>query len=153
MSGNKNKSSFWRPVHLQAVFFLILYSIISKSIFIKSISSENNIIAFLVPYLFGVVAGMVFLYLFSHEDFFHFIKEVEQMQSKKENNFLKKYRHYGKVICTLVVAAVGGPVFAALTIRLLLNRYKYKYFLIAVGNITSTIIHVSTARGLFVFFF
>ena len=38
-----------------------------------------------MPYFFGVAAGIIFLYHFSHEDFFHFIKEVEREEKKKED--------------------------------------------------------------------
>jgi hypothetical protein len=145
----RSKEAFFKPVHLQAVVFLLMYSVISKSIFIKSISSVDNMVAFLVPYVFGVVAGFLFLYLFSHEDFFHFARDVEKMESKREYGLLKKYKHYGKVVCTLIIATLGGPVFSALTIRLLLNNYKHKFLILAIGNIPSTLTHVVVARGAF----
>lgn len=143
-----SKKKFFRTVHLQAAVFLIVYTIVSKVIFIKSIISPSLAVNFFVPYFFGIFAGMILLYLFSHEDFFHFIKEIERQEEKKENRYLGKYMHYGRILATLIVATVGGPVFAALTIRLLLNKVWYKYLLLAFGNITSTLLAVSLARGL-----
>jgi hypothetical protein len=147
------KKGFFRPIHLQAVVFLVVYTILSKTIFIKSIASENLAVNFFSPYIFGVAAGIIFLYLLNHADFFHFIKEVEKAERKKENNYLKKYLHFGKVLSTLIIATIGGPVFAALTVRLLLNKVWYKYLLIAAGNLTSTILGVSLAKGALNFIF
>lgn len=149
----KGSSNFFRDVHLQALIFLIFYSLISKTIFIKSISHPSLWINFLAPYFFGVFAGMVFLYLLKHEDFFHFMKDVEKREEKKEKKFLKKYLHHGKILATLIIATLGGPIFAAITIRLILPRYKYSLLLICIGNITSTIFTVGLSKGAIVILF
>lgn len=141
------KRNFFRPVHLQALFFFVAYTILSKAIFIKSVMSANLEVVFFVPYFFGVAAGFLFLYLFNHEDFFHFVKEIEKEEKKRERGYLKKYQHYGKILSTLIIAAIGGPIFAALTIRFLLNKYKYKYLLLALGNIVSTLVAIAIAKG------
>ena len=143
----KKTRSFFRPVHLHAILFLVIYTIISKAVFIKAIVSPNITVVFLVPYIFGVVAGVIFLYLLNHEDFFQFMKDVEKEERGKENTYLKKYLHYGKVLSALIIGVVGGPVFAAITIRFLLNKLWYKYVILAVGNIGSTLIFVSLTRG------
>lgn len=153
MTKSKHKSNkavkrgLIRGVHIQAILFLVVYNILSKYIFIKSVIHADILVNFIAPYVFGVVAGIVFLYLLDHEDFFHFMKEVEKEEKKKENLYLKKYLHYGKVACVLIIALIGGPVFSALTIRFLLNKFKYGYLLIALGNIGSTLLTVSIARG------
>lgn len=146
------KKGFFRLVHLHALTFFVVYSIISKTIFVKSIATKNPLISFFGPYTFGVVAGIILLYLLSHEDFFHFIKKFEREEEKKEKKLLKKYKHYGKVLSTLLIAAVGGPIFSAITIRLLLNKAWYKYLLVAVGNLFSTIITVVIGFSLFSIF-
>lgn len=149
MSKHKSsKKSFFRPVHLQAFLFFIAYTIVSKAVFLKSVTSGNMQIVFFVPYIFGVAAGIFFLYLFNHEDFFHFIKEIELEEGKKEKGYLKKYKHYGKILSTLIISAIGGPIFAALTIRFLLNKYWYKYIVLAVGNIASTAFAIFIAQGI-----
>lgn len=154
MTKSKHKSNkavkrgLIRGVHIQAIFFLVVYTIISKAVFIKSITSSNMFIVFLVPYFFGITAGIIFLYLFNHEDFFHFMKEVEKEDGKKEKKYLKRFKHYGKIISTLIIAAIGGPIFSALTIRFLLNNVWYRYILIAVGNIASTLFAIFFTGGL-----
>lgn len=141
------KFSFLKPVHLQAIIFLLIYNILSKTVFIKAIVSQSIFINFLVPYFFGVLSGFSFLYLLKHEDFFHFMKDVENQERGKEKIFLDKYLHHGKVLATLIIASIGGPIFAALTIRLILPKYKYQLALIASGNIVSTLISVGIAKG------
>ena len=147
------KKGYFRPIHLQAIIFLIVYNLLSKTIFIKSILSNNYLVNFFGPYLFGVVFGSIFLYLLKHEDFFHFMKEVEREEKGKEKKFLKKFLHHGKVLATLIITAIGGPIFGALTIRLLLPRYKYSLPLLYIGNIFSTILNVGIAKGLISGFF
>ncbi len=143
----KIKKPLLRKVHFQAFLFLIIYTILSKTIFIKSVTLSSVALSFFIPYVYGVVAGVIFLYLFNHEDFFHFMKDVEKKEEKKEKGLLKKYLHYGKILSTLIIATVGGPVFSALTIRFLLNRFWYKYLILAVGNIASTAMGVALAKG------
>lgn len=142
------RKSFFRPIHLQAILFLIVYNILSKTLFVKFVLSNNYFINFLGPYIFGVLAGSVFLYLLKHEDFFHFMKEVEEVEKHKEKKLIKKFLHHGKILAILIITTIGGPIFGALTIRLLLPRYKYSIALLSVGNIFSTILGVSLAKGI-----
>lgn len=139
-----------KPIHLQAIVFLVLYNLISKTVFFKSLSSNNLLINFFGPYVFGVVAGIVFLYLLSHEDFFHFMKDVEKIEKKKEKSLLKKYIHHGKILATLIITTLGGPIFGAITIRLILPKYKHNLILLAIGSIFSTLLTVGIAKGLIV---
>lgn len=144
---SKNKS-FFRPVHLQAIIFLVVYNIISKTVFLKSLLHSEYFINFIGPFLFSCMAGSIFLYLFRHEDFFRFIKEVERQESKKEKGYLKRFAHHGKILTTLIIATIGGPIFSALTIRLLLPKYEHPYVLLFVGNIFSTLFSTGLAKGL-----
>lgn len=143
----KKKSNFFRPVHLQAIIFLIFYNAISKIIFFKSIVHKNLLINFFGPYLFACIAGVIFLYLLRHEDFFHFMKEVEKVEEKKEKSFVRKYLHHGKILATLVITTIGGPIFGALTIRFLFPRYRYSFLVLCIGNIFSTAVSVMITKG------
>lgn len=137
------KKRFFSGIHLKAIVFLIVYSLLSKTIFLKSIATKDPLISFFGPYLFGIFAGMFLLYILNHDDFFSFAKDIERLEKKKERDLIKKYKHLGKILGTLVISALGGPIFAALTIRLLLNKAWYKYYLIALTNIASTVLTVS----------
>lgn len=149
----KNKKGFICPVHLQALVIIILYLIISKIVFIKFVTDPSLPISFLGPFVYGAVSSMLFLYLFSHEDFFHFMKEVEREEEKKEKGYIKKYKHFGKVIAVIFVGIIGGTIFAALTARFLLMNYKYKYLILILSMLFSTIVSVGIAKGLINFLF
>jgi hypothetical protein len=147
----KKKKGFIRPIHIQTLLVIIGYLLVSKFVFFKFVTGPNITEAFLGPFIFGVLTSFIFLYLFSHEDFFHFIKEVEKKEEKKEEKYLKKYKHLGKVAAVLVIGAIGGVIFAALTTRLLLINYKYKYLVLLISMILSTAFSVSLAKGIFSF--
>jgi len=88
------------------------------------------------------------LFIFSHEKFFAFAKDMEREESKKEKKYLAKYLHHGKVFATFVIGVIGGPVFSSLTTRLLLNNYPFKYLLVILANIPSTIVTVGVTHGI-----
>jgi hypothetical protein len=136
-----------RFVHLQAVVFLVMYYSVSQTIFVASMLSKNPWVNFFVPYTFGVLSGIGLLYLLNHDECFHFMKDVEKREKSKEKKLIKKYMHHGKVFATLIIATVAGPMFAALSVRLLLQKYKHPFALLAVGNIFSTILTVGLVKG------
>lgn len=133
--------------HLVAVFILGGYFVLSKVNLAHALINRNLLESFLQTYLFGVFFACVFLYLFSHDRFFPIAREMEKQQGKKEKKYLAKYLHHGKVLATFLIGTIGGPVFSSLTARLLLNNYAFKYVLIILANIPSTIITVGIAKG------
>lgn len=138
--------------HFVAVAVLIGYFTLSKVNTVHALMRSNIIESFLQLYLFGIFFACLFLYIFSHEKFFPFAKEIEKNEEKKEKSYLKKYLHHGKIFGTFVIGAIGGPVFSSLTARLLLNNYAFKYFLVILANIPSTILTVLATQGLISFF-
>jgi hypothetical protein len=143
------KKGFIRPIHIQTLLVIIGYLLVSKFVFFKFVTGSNITEAFLGPFIFGVLTSFIFLYLFSHEDFFHFIKEVEKKEEKNEEKYLRKYKHLGKIAAVMVVALIGGTIFAALTVRLLLAHYKYRYLILLISMIFSTAFSVVLAKGIF----
>lgn len=131
-----------------AVFILGGYFVLSKINLVSALTRESIFTSFLQLYLFGIFFACLFLFIFSHEKFFTFAKDIEKEESKKEKKYLKKYMHHGKVFTTFVIGAVGGPFFSSLTARLLLNNYSFKYLLVILANIPSTILTVAASRGL-----
>lgn len=125
-----NRKKLVKPIHLFAILFIVVYSIVAKYLYFRALYHTNLVTTYIIPYVFGVSATLVFLFLFSHADFFHFVKEIEKTEDKKERAFLKKFLHYGKILATVFIGVVGGPVFLALTIRILLKRFTHKYLLI-----------------------
>lgn len=135
-------------MHLQAVVLTVIYLVVSKIVFVNFVINKNILVAFFGPYIFGVLTSFMFLYLFSHEDFFHFMKEVEKKEKKKENEYLKKYKHLGKIAAVMVIGTIGGTILAALTVRLLLAHLKYRYLVLLIAMFFSTIFTVGIAKGL-----
>lgn len=145
------RRGFIRPIHVQTFFIIIGYLLLSKFVFFEFVADRDVTMSFFGPFAFGVLTSFVFLYLFSHEDFFHFIKEVERKEEKKEEEYLRKYKHLGKIAAVLVIGAIGGVIFASLTTRLLLTNYKYRYLVLMVAIFFSTVFSVSLAKGVFSF--
>lgn len=149
----KRKKSFFRLVHLQMVFVLAIYFLVSNLIFVRAISHTNILISFIVPLAYGVLSSFAFLYLFSHKDFFHFMREVEKEEKTKEKKFLNKFNHVGRILACILVSAIGGPIFLALTVRFLFKDSKTRYWIAFASTFITTIIMVALAEGLFKFIF
>jgi len=145
MPKSKFRKSLFKPVHLQTLLFTVAYLVFSKYIFIKSVTNENILISFFGPFTFGIVTTLVFLYFFNHEDFFHFLKGLKN----KENKYLKKYYHHGKILACILIGIIGGDFFLALTIRLLINKFAYKYLVMTIAVFISTLVSVGLAKGFF----
>lgn len=138
--------------HLLAVGVLAFYFIASKINLAHALQYQNTAISFLQIYLFGVFFAVLFLYIFSHEKFFPIATEIEKSEEKKEKKYLKKYIHHGKVLATFLIGILGGPVFSSLTARLLLNNHWYKYLVVIVANIPSTILTTGLGKSLVTLF-
>jgi len=138
-----------KPLYLEAFIFLLFYFIVSHIVFVRSLLQGNLFIMFLVPTIMGSIAGMIFLFLFNHEDFFKFAKIIEKRQEKREKKWLLKFRHSGKIVTSFALGIIGGPVLTALTVRILLKRYKYRYPLVAIINIPSALFSIAIAKGFF----
>lgn len=144
---NSKKRIHWS--HLMAILLLIGYFSLSKINLAHALLNENKILSFLQIYLFGIFFACLFLFLFSHDNFFPIAKEIEKEEEKKEKKYLKKYIHHGKVFATFIIGTIGGPVFSSLTARLLLNNANItKYFIVIISNIPSTIFTVGLTNGL-----
>lgn len=142
------KHSHFHWIHLIAVFILGGYFILSKINTVYALTRSNITESFLQLYLFGIFFACLFLYIFSHEKFFPVARDIEKQEQKKEKNFLKKYVHHGKILGTFVIGIIGGPVFSSLTARILLNNYAFKYLLIILANIPSTLFTLGVGRGI-----
>lgn len=152
LGGKVKRHHFFHLVHLIAVFILGSYFVLSKVNLVHALLYKSVLESFLQIYLFGVFFACLFLYIFSHEKFFPVAKEIEKEEEKTEKTFLKKYLHHGKILATFLIGMVGGPVFSSLTARILLNKFDYKYLLVILANIPSSILTVGISRGFIQFF-
>ena len=147
MPEKKLKNSFFRLVHLEALAVLGVYFLVSNYVLVSSVANGNMWVSFLVPLLFGVVASFVFLYLFGHQDFFHFIKKFESEERDKEKKYLDKFKHWGKIVACILVSGIGGPIFLALTVRFLFGEKENRYLMAFVATLMSTLLIVAVAKG------
>lgn len=136
-------------IHIQAVVVIILYYVFSKAVMIRSLYSNNFLIHFLGPFLYGTISGFVFLYIFSHENFFPVAREIEKEEKKKEIKWHKRLSHHSSRFICLVVGIFAGPILTAFTIRLLIHKHDiwYKYSIIIISEIISTIFYILLAKG------
>lgn len=142
ISKSRKKKIYWQALAVLAVYFAF-----SNTVFVHFAFLDNRVISYGVPMVVGAVAGVIFLYIFSHEDFFSFAKDLEKREMKAEKKWLKHFVHFGKLSTTFAVGTVGGPILAALTIRLLLSASRYRYVWVILANIPSTIFSVGIAKG------
>ena len=138
-----------RPLYIEATIFLIVYALASHFILLESAAFHNFFLAFLIPSLTGIIGSVVLLYLFSHEDFFKFARFIEVKEREYEKKWLKRLVHSGKIFASFAMGIIGGPIFGALTVRLLLKNYKYRYPLVAAINIPSALIYVGLMKVAF----
>jgi len=136
-------------IHFWAVATIVLYLSFSKIVLVY-FSPLSLWLAFLGPFVYGALAGLIFLYLFSHEDFFPLARQIEKEEKKQEKKWLKTFSRHGKLFICLAIGAIGGPLFGAITVRFLIHQHKfwYKYALIFFSTIISTILLVGIARGI-----
>lgn len=142
-----------RPVHLEAIVVIAIYFVVSNFVFVGSVFHSNIYVSFIVPFIFGLISSFVFIYLFGHKDFFHFMVNIEKEEDRIEKKYLGRFSRYGKLIASILICAVGGPIFLALTIRFLYPRSQRKYLIALISNLVSTIFMVGFAKGLFNFIF
>jgi hypothetical protein len=152
MSKIVTKHPHFHWVHLIAVFILGGYLILSKVNMVNAVLKENVFETFLQLYLFGIFFACLFLFIFSHEKFFPVAREIENEEKDKEKKYLKKYLHHGKILGTFLIGSIGGPVFSSLTARLLLKNYWYKYLIVILANIPSTILTAGLGKSFITIF-
>jgi|WetSurMetagenome_2_1015567.scaffolds.fasta_scaffold33719_2 hypothetical protein len=153
MPKTKPKKGFFRLVHLEALAVLAVYFIVSNYVLVSSVANESMWISFLGPLLFGIAASFAFLYLFGHQDFFHFIRKFEDEEMGKEKKYLNRFKHLGKILACVLVSGIGGPIFLALTVRFLFSEKENRYLMVLISTLISTLVIVAFAKGFWKIFF
>jgi|SRR3989344_3571944 len=134
-------------VHLQAVGLWIGYSVLTKILLGSQVASADLVRAYATTAVFGIAFSVTFLYLFSHERFFKFMREVELKAKKKEEGWIRRLKHAGKVLTTLVIGAFGSPLYIALVMRLFWPRSKYRYVAAPVLTVMGGWLILTVTRG------
>lgn len=144
----KIKKHKFHWIHLIAVFILGGYFVLSKINLVNALTRDVIIVSFIQLFIFGTVCTYLFLYIFSHEKFFPFAKEIEKKEEKKEQAYLKRYLHHGKILATFIIGVLGGPIFLSLTTRVMLNKFNHKYLFIFFTSFISTLFTLGVGKGL-----
>ncbi|QQG41763.1 MAG: hypothetical protein HYV90_00395 [Candidatus Woesebacteria bacterium] len=138
----------FKSVHIKAMFVWLVYSIITKGSFLTgSLRSGGILISYLLNIILSIFFGWMFLYFFSHEDFFKFAKEIENKNVKKEKQWERKLLHHGKLVTSFLIGVATGPLIGALAVRFLLPRFKYKYLVISFSSALGSALWLGVARG------
>ncbi len=153
MPKTKVKKGLFRLVYFQTVVALAAYFLFSNFVFLGSVAYTNIYVSFFVTLVFGVLSSFVFLYLFGHRGFFPFIGKFEREEGGNEKKYLHKFIRYGRVAACILVSAVGGPIFLALTIRFLFLKSENRYLMAFISTLISTAFMIAFAKGLFSFIF
>lgn len=138
-----------KPIHIEAVLIWLFYSFVTKGSFVIAFSkSISNINIFVLNIFFGSFFGVIFLYFFSHEDFFKFAKEIENKNKRKEKDLEFKLLRYGKLFSSILITVLSGPLVGALAFRFLLPKFKNKYMAIGFFSAVSVTLWLGIARGI-----
>lgn len=136
-----------RKVHLGATLLTAVYFVLGNTILIGFLNHPDPLVSIGAPMLYGAVMSVLFLYLFSHDDFFHFARKIEERQMVKEKKLVKRFAGLGKLSASFAIAIVGGPILGALAFRLLLRRVAAKYVLLIIANVPSTLFTIAITKG------
>lgn len=147
------RKGLFRLVHLEALVFLVAYFLISNYVLVRSVANVSIFVSFLIPLSFGVLSSFAFLYLFGHQDFFHFIRKFGNEEKGNEKKYLDKFKHFGRMMACILISAIGGPIFLALTIRFFYSKSEKRYLVAFISIMISTFFIVAAAKGLFKIFF
>lgn len=138
-----------KSIHFKAFAIWALYSLVTKGVFLIVLPKAFNLyFAFITNTIFDILFGVIFLYLFSHEDFFKFARQIERENQEKEGKLIKKFKHFGKIFSSLAATVIGGPMIGALAVRFLLPKYQYRYLLIGLFSALSATIWLGIGKGL-----
>ncbi|KKQ92699.1 MAG: hypothetical protein UT17_C0001G0078 [Candidatus Woesebacteria bacterium GW2011_GWB1_39_10] len=138
----------FKSVHLKALFVWIVYSVITKASFLAGSIKTEVMSAFSLNVFLSVFFGILFLYFFSHEDFFKFAKEIENKNIKSERRWEHRFLHYGKLTSAILIGVATGPLIGALAARFLLVKFKYKYLTVSLSSALGSIFWLGVARGI-----
>lgn len=137
-----------RKPNFKNIFIIIAYIVLSYLVMLYCLSHPNIIISFLISLSFGLISTAIFLHLFIHQSSSDFVKKLEQVEKKSETKYLKKFLRFGKFIACVIISLVGGPIFLALTVKLLFAKTSHKYRIAFIACILSNFIFIFFSKSL-----
>lgn len=133
--------------YVAVTIVLLIYVIATRAIFITALFYPNLAIALAVPTTIAGISGFLYLYFLLHEDRFKFIRIIRDKKIKTEEKLIHKFIKFGKLLTAWIIGFPAGPLFAALTIAILLSDFKYKYIYVVFISVMSILTSFCLARG------
>lgn len=133
--------------YLFVTVFLLLYVLATRAIFITALFYPNLTIALIVPTTIAGISGFTYLYFLLHEERFKFIRIIKDKKMKTEEKLIHKFIKFGRLLTAWIIGFLLGPLFAALTIAILLSDFKYKYLYVVIISTLSILTSLCLARG------
>ena len=126
---------------------LAIHGTLGWLLLLVATKSNNPYLSWALPLLYGVFSGLIFLYIFNHDKVIKIARIIEEKEEKIEEKWLKHFARSGKFITVFLMGMVGGPVLAALTVHLLLRRFRHKYILVTIIIVLNTIFYIGFLKG------
>jgi hypothetical protein len=136
-----------KRVHLTAIIIWLIHSFIEKALLVRMLTLSNTFLAYAIEALHSTLTALFFLYLFSHEDFFKFAKDIEKKQKKNEKKTLKFFKHTGKLIASFLICLFISNVLLALVVRLFYRKKSTRYWVAGIISFITGIIWFAIYKG------
>lgn len=134
-------------VYLQAFIVWAIFSFGTKLIFLKSIVTQNILLAYVPVSIATALYGVAFLYFLRHKDIFKFAEIIERKEKKAKKKWIRHLIEMGKVIALTLSALISGPLLTSILGKVLLRKRKYAYAVVFSVCFLATIIWLAVARG------
>ncbi len=144
----KSKYKYMKKRHfVEVVSIIAIHSLLSWVVWLVSVRSNLIIFTAGLPFVYGIFSAMIFLFIFTHDRVITLARLLEEKEEHVEEKFLKKFKHHSRIFTSLVVGILGGPILGALTTRMLLPRFPYKYEIVIISSIISTLFYLFFLHG------
>ena len=132
---------------VEVVSIIAIHSVLSWGVLLVSAKSDLVIFSIGLPFVYGIFSGIIFLFIFTHDRILKFARLLEEREEHVEKRFLKSFAHHGRILTSVAIGVFGGPILGALTVRMLLTRYPYKYGVVILSSLISTSFYVFFLQG------
>lgn len=135
-----------RRLNRKDTFIFVAFIVISYLITFYCLAHPNIIFGSISLIFFNSLSSLIFIYLFNHQNSFPAIKNIELSNQKKQKKYLKRFLKFGKIIATILMGLIGGPILLSLSIKLLFHQHQYQNTIII--SILTNIIFIIISKGL-----
>ena len=132
---------------------LFIHSVLSWAILLFATHASGFFLSFVPPFLFGILTTLFFLYVFNHDGVIKIAKYLEDKEKNTQRKWSKKLARTGKVVTTILIGLLLGPIMLALAIKLFIPKSRWKYLIIIFVIFFSTLYYMIFLKGAASLFF